>query len=482
MGQNNDVCWTFTNVMADVQDLFVERIEGDRYLFEDEWLPLEVEREEIAVKGRPEPELLEVRRTHHGPIVNEALGADEAEPLALRWLTLDESAFFPGMYDLDTIESGPELVRRLEGHTSPASNLIWADRHGSIGYKLIGRLPIRRGNCPDLPKPGWTGEFEWEGTIPYAELPEVVDPPSGFVVTANNRIVGDDYPHHITSDWLDGYRARRIEQLLRSSDEHDLDDFETMQTDVHSIPGLEAVSRLSRLEPAGQRERNAIERLRSWDGSLNIATTAGTIYQAFLLRLAREVARAAIGDRDLAERWLDRADNGFTPHVTSPWRWHSHLMDLWAEADDELIGRPWDGLVLESLAGALDDLSDRFGPDPDSWRWGEIHEMEFPHPLGEANPLLRRLLNRRIEVGGAQETVCQIAFDPNDPYRAIWAPSWRMVADPTDPDRSRWQMFSGQSGHPASPHYDDLQAAWQAGRTQPMKGEGPWEELELSPR
>jgi len=480
MGQSNDVCWTFTNTMADIEDLFVERIEDERYLFEDEWRPVETVVEEIPVKGSA-PEVLEVRSTHHGPIVNAALGADEAEPLALRWLTLDESAFFAGMYDLDTIDSGPELVRRLGGHTSPASNLIWADRHGSIGYKLIGRLPLRRGNCPDLPKPGWTGEYEWEGTIPYDELPETVDPPSGFVVTANNRVVGDEYPHHITSDWLDGYRARRIEQLLRSGDEHDLDDFRAMQTDVHSIPGLEVVERLSRLEPAGQRERNAIERLRSWDGSLGLETTAGTIYQAFVLRLAREVARAAIGDRDLAERWLDRADNGFTPHVTSPWRWQAHLMALWAEGDDELIGRPWDALVLDSLRGALDDLGDRFGPDPDAWRWGQIHEMEFPHPLGDANPLLRRILNRRLEVGGAQETICQIAFDPNDPYRAIWAPSWRMVADPTDPERSRWQMFTGQSGHPGSPHYDDLQSRWQAGETQPMAGEGPWEELQLTP-
>ncbi len=434
MGQNNDVCWTFTNVMADIEDLFIERVEGETYLFEDEWRPLEQVREEIPVKGRDEPEVLEVRSTHHGPIVNEALGADEAEPLALRWLTLDESAFFAGMYELDEIESGPELVRFLEGHTSPASNLIWADRHGSIGYKLIGRLPLRRGNCPDLPKPGWTGEFEWEGTIPYDELPETVDPPSGFLVTANNRIVGDDYPHHITSDWLDGFRARRIEELLSAGDEHDLDDFEAMQTDVLSIPGLEAVRRLSKLEPAGQRERSALERLRSWDGELDRETVAGTIYQAFLLRLAREVARAAIGDRDLAERWLDRADNGFTPHVTSPWRWHSHLMDLWAEADDELIGRPWDELVLESLSGALDDLGDRFGPDPDGWLWGKVHEMEFPHPLGDANPLLRRLLSRRIEVGGAQETVCQIAFDPNDPYRAIWAPE---LAHGRRPDRPR---------------------------------------------
>jgi penicillin amidase len=480
MGQNNDVCWTFTNVMADVQDLFVERIEGERYLFEGEWRPLSVVREEIAVKGRSEPVAIEVRETHHGPIVNEALGADEAEPLALAWQTLAEPTSFAGMFELLEIGSGRELVAKLEGHTSPASNLIWADR-GSIGYKLIGRLPKRRGGCPDLPKPGWTGEYEWEGTVPYEELPETIDPASGFLVTANNRIVGDEYPHHITSEWLDGFRAKRIEALLKAADDHDIEGFERMQSDDLSLPGLEAASRLGRLAPRGQREISALERLRSWDGRLDRETIAGTIYQAFLLRLGREVARAAIGDRDLCERWLDRADNGFTAHTTSPWRWHSHLMKLWAEGDEELIGRPWEELVLDSLRGALDDLADRFGPDPEGWRWGRVHEMEFPHPLGAANPVLRKLLNRRLRAGGAQETVSQIAYDPNDPYRAVWAPSWRMVADPADPDRSRWQMFTGQSGHPASPHYDDLQVDWLEGRTQPMSGEGPWSELDLVP-
>jgi penicillin G amidase len=481
LGQSNDVCWTFTNVMGDVQDLFVERVEGDSYLFEGEWRPLQIVREEIAVKGRDVPEVLDVRITHHGPLVNAALGADDAEPLALRWTALDRPTAFKGMFELHGIRSGPELVTALEGHTSPPSNLIWADRHGSIGYKLIGSLPLRKGGCPDLPKPGWDGEYEWEGTVPYEDLPAVTDPERGFLVTANNRIVGDSYPHHITSDWLDGFRARRIEQLLRASDEHDIEGFEAMQSDNLSIPGLEAARRLGRLSPRGQREVSALERLRSWDGRLDPDSIAGTIYQAFLLRLAREVARAAIGDRDLCERWLDRADNGFTPHVTSPWRWHSHLMDLWEEGDEELIGRPWDDLVLEAFSGALDDLGDRFGPDPEGWRWGHVHEMEFPHPLGEANPLLRRLLNRSLRAGGAQETVSQIAYDPNDPYKAVWAPSWRMVADPTDPDRSRWQMFTGQSGHPASPHYDDLQDGWLKGRTQPMAGAGPWRELDLIP-
>jgi penicillin G amidase len=480
MGQNNDVAWTITNVMADVQDLFVERIEGDNYLFEDEWRPLQTEREQIRVKGG-EPVELEVRGTHHGPIVNAALGADEGEPLALAWQTLSEPTAFAGIFELLEIGSGRELVAKLEGHTSPASNVIWADRGGSIGYKLIGRLPIRRGGCADLPKPGWTGEFEWEGTVPYEELPEVVDPESGFLVTANNRIVGDEYPHHITSEWLDGFRAKRIEELIEARETHDFESFEAIQNDNYSIPGAEAARRLCRLHPRGQRERSAIERLRSWDGHLDTETIAGTIYQAFLLRLAREVARAAIGDRDLCERWLDRNDNGFTAHSTSPWRWHSHLMSLWAEEDPRLIGRPWEDLVLEALAGALDDLSDRFGPDPQGWRWGRVHEMKFPHPLGDANPLFDRLLNRRLRAGGAQETVSQIAYDPNDPYNAVWAPSWRMIADPTDPDSSRWQMFTGQSGHPASRHYDDLQPDWLLGRTQSMRGEGPWSELELVP-
>jgi penicillin G amidase len=440
-----------------------------------------VRREEIAVRGRDEPEVIEVRCTHHGPVVNNFLGADTTEPLALRWITLDEPTTNQAMFGVLDVSSGEELVELMGTHTTPVSNLVWADRHGSIGYKLVGRLPARSGGCPDLPKPGWTGEFEWEGTIPYAELPEVTDPESGYLVTANNKVAGDGYPHHITSDWLDGYRARRIEQLLEASEEHDLEGFERMQSDVFSIPGAEAARMLARLTPESQREQRAIERLRSWDGRLAPDSVAASIYQAFILRLGREVARAAIGDRDLAERWLDRADNGFLTHVTAPWRWHSHLMRLWAEADDSLVGRHWDDLVLDALRGGLDDLEDRFGDDPDGWRWGKVHEMEFPHALGDANPLFRRLLNRRLRSGGGQETVCQVAYDANDPYRALWAPSWRMVADPRRPDRSRWQMFTGTSGHPGSRHYDDLQVDWLEGRTQPMAGEGPWKELALEP-
>jgi penicillin amidase len=480
-GQNDDVAWTFTNVMADVEDLFVERIDNETYEFQGEQRPLEIIEELITVRGSDQPVRHEVRLTHHGPIVNDALGADDQQPLALRWAALDEPSISRAHVGVLEPRSGPELVDLLAEVTMPVSNLVWADRHGSIGYKMMGRIPKRKGDCPDLPKPGWTGEFEWDGWIPYEELPELIDPDEGFIVTANNRVVDASYPHHITSDWLDGYRAARIEQLIEATDEHDLESFSQMQGDLYSIPGDEVVHRLARLHPTSQREIRAIERLKSWDRVLGPRTIAGTIYQAFLLRLAREFTRAAIGDRDLAERYLDRADNGFIAHVTSPWRWHSHLLALWDEGDEDLIGGSWDELALEALRGALDDLEDRFGADPENWRWGQVHALHFPHALGGAHPAADWLFNRTLHPGGGQETVAQIAYDPNDPYKAIWAPSWRMVADPSAPDRSRWQAFTGQSGHAWSDHYDDLQPRWMAGTMQPMAGEGPWETLVLTP-
>jgi penicillin amidase len=481
MGQNNDVAWTFTNVMADVMDLFIERIDGDTYEFEGEERRLEVFEEEIAVKGRQQPDRLIVRETHHGPVVNEALRADDAEPLALRFSARDFAGITGANVAVLDFGGGSDLVEALEPHAHPVSNLVWADRHGSIGYAAVGRLPIRRGECPDLPKPGWTGEHEWDGWVPYEKMPRVDDPDEAFVVTANNQVVPDDYPHHITSDYLDGYRARRIESLLEARPQHDLESFEAIQTDMFSIPGIETVHRLVRLHPRDQRELSALERLRSWNGDMGPNSIAATIYQSFTLRLGKEVARSAIGDRDLAERWLDRADNGFIAHVTSPWRWQSHLLALWAEGDEELVGRPWDDLVLDALRGAMDDLESGLGPDQEDWRWGRVHPLVFPHALGAANPLLARIFNRRIEVGGGQETVAQVGWDPNDPFTAIWAPCWRMVADPANPDASRWQAFTGESGHPGSSHYDDLQVDWKEGRTQPMAGEPPWQRLTLEP-
>ena len=479
IGQSSHIAWSLTNVMADVEDLFVERVRTAHpghqpaYEFEGEWRDLAVLHERIEVRGRPHPELLEVWETHHGPIVNGSLGG-YGEPLALAWTGLRLPWPARLSVDVGALTSGAELVEGFAEFTMPCMNLVWADSAGNIGYKLIGKLPRRRGGCPDLPKPGWTGEYEWDGYIPAEDLPEIVNPPGGTIVTANNRIAPDDYPHHITSEYLDGYRAARIEQLLAERERHSLEDFQRMQLDVLSIPGAETAQRLTRLRPTGQREIRALERLRSWDHRLDSDSVGATIYQVFTTHFARQVSEAVIGDADEAERWRSKSLLGFTAITSSPWRFHARLLELWEEGDEELVGgRSWDALALESLRSALDDLEGRFGSDSDGWTWGRVHGLRFPHALGQGDTplskLLDRLLSRRVAAGGGQETVCAIGFVPHGgDYTGIWAPSYRLLADLGDPGGSRWQHMTGQSGHPASPHYDDLLDDWLAGRTNPV--------------
>jgi penicillin G amidase len=497
-GQTATTAWGFTNVMADTQDLFVERLnpeDAGLYEFEGEWRQAEVIREEIAVKGRSRPETLDVTVTHHGPIVNAALGAEGEPPLSLAWTGLEYPCITESGYRMVLARDAREIAAATEDHTVPPLNMLYADSEGNIGYQLAGRIPIRRGDCPDLPKPGWTGEYEWEGTIPFQELPRIVNPPDGFIVTANNQIVGDDYPYHITSEWMTGYRAKRIEALLGERERHSLPDFERMQHDFYSYPGIDTVHRLSRLDPRSQRTVRAIERLKSWDGHLDARTIAGTIYHAFTVVFAETVARAAVADETLVERYLNKSGAELFGVVSSPWRFQARMLELWDEGDptwfaspEHPTGRPWDDVALESLEGALDGLEQRFGRDPGEWRWGRVHGVEFAHPFGAANPVFRRIFNRFVETGGASETVTQNGYLATQPFRGIWGPVYRMLADLGDRRRSRWQLTTGQSGHPGSRHYDDLLEGWRDGRTNPcyvdeheLRAAGGVRQLRLDP-
>ena len=482
IGQTPQLAWGFTNAMADVQDLFVERIVEGHYEFEGSLRALTVHREEIRIRGRAEPHVLEVEETHHGPVVTGPLGAEGDEPLALAWTGLREPFYTSLGVEIGAMRSGAEAIERFDEFSVPAMNMVWADSGGNIGYKLIGKLPQRRGDCPDLPKPGWTGEHEWDGYVPYEDLPAVVNPPSGTIVTANNRVAPHDYPHHITSEYLDGYRAARIEQLLAEKERHSLDDFARIQTDLHSIPGRETARRLLELEPRDPREERALELLSGWDHRLDPDSEAASVYKAFVVHFARLVSEAAIGDRDYAERWRSKSLLGFTAMTSSPWRFHAHLLDLWEEADPELVGgNSWDELVREALRSAVDELE---GEHRDR-RWGVVHGLRFPHALGEGrgriSKVLDRFLSRRLPAGGGQETVSQIGFVPHEgDYTGSWAPSYRLLADVGEPARTRWQHMTGQSGHPGSPHYDDLLQPWLEGRSNSI-AQPPVARLALEP-
>ena len=352
------------------------------------------------------------------------------------------------------LESGPELVEALGEHAHPVSNLVWADRHGSIGYKTVGRLPIRRGRLPGpaqarldrRARVGWLGPVRGAARGASTRIAASWSRPT---TGSRPRTI----PHHITSDYLDGYRARRIEELIEAAARaRPRRASRRCRPTCSRFPGWRRPRRLARLRPRDQRERAAIERLRSWDGRMSPDSIAATIYQAFTLRLGREVTRAAIGDRDLSERWLDRADNGFVAHVTSP--------VALAVPPARPMGGGRRGAGRPALGGARPRRAarrprrprvDGSVPTPTDGVGARSTRWSSRTPLGAAPTAARPDFNRRLEVGGGQETVAQVGWDPNDPFTAIWAPCWRMVADPLRPERSRWQAFTGQSGPGGKP-------------------------------
>ena len=251
-GHNQHVAWGFTNGFSDVQDLYIERLRhnGDlvEYEFKGEWLEAEVIREEIKIKGQP-PVFEEVISTHHGPIIN-SLASDFCgeTPLALRWTALEVDGSLQSLYQMNISKNCSEFKEALREWTVPSQNVVYADTYGDIGYILPGKLPIRAKGQGLVPVPGWTGEYEWLGYVPFEELPHISNPEKGFIATANNKVAEDNYPHWIGADYVSGNRAQRIVELIDSQDKMAISDFQKMHLDVVSPYARRVQAVLKKLE------------------------------------------------------------------------------------------------------------------------------------------------------------------------------------------------------------------------------------------
>ena len=468
--------------MADVQDLFVERIVDGHYEFEGSLRPLTVHREEIRVRGRREPHVLEVQETHHGPIVTGPLGAEGDEPLALAWTGLREPFFTSLGVDVGAMETGEEAVERFEEYSVPVMNMVWADTGGNIGYKLVGKLPLRRGDCPDLPKPGWTGEHEWDGYVPYDELPAVVNPPerddrdrqqprrAGRLPPPHHERVPRRLPGGADRAAA-GREGAPLARRLRPHPERPLLDPRGGDRAAAARPGAAPTparpSVPARLGPPARpraaRRRPSTRRSSSTSRAL--------------------VSEAAIGDPGYAERWRSKSLLGFTAMTSSPWRFHAHLLELWEEADPELVGgRAWDELAREALRAAVDEL-DRERRDR---RWGAVHGLRFPHALGEGSRPGSRACSTAscrggFRAGGGQETVSQIGFVAHEgDYTGIVGAVVPAARRRRRAGAHALAAHDRAVGAPGSPHYDDLLEDWLAGGTNPVR-EPPVASLRLEP-
>ncbi|GHO95651.1 peptidase S45 [Reticulibacter mediterranei] len=485
IGHNHYITWGVTNAVSDVEDLYVEKFNPNnphQYEYQGQWEEAQIVKEEIRVKGQNEAVVEEVRITRHGPILTHmpALNSQEQSlelPLALRWTGLEQCRIISATQKLNRATNWQEFLTALHDWDVPPQNFVYADRDGNIGYVMAGAIPTRTQGQTLLPSPGWTGEHEWTGLIPFEELPQSFNPEQHFIVTANNRVVDDNYPYYISNEWLNGYRAQRIRDLLNSKEKLTVDDMAKIQADQYALPALEIVPYILELEATTPTERAAQEILTTWDYVLSPDSIAAALYTTFLRKLERIVLDPLLGDEEnLLHGYLGvgstllATQNGYASR-SKPW-----LIRLLKEQDDSWFAnslilngpKTWKEALSSALQATIEELQDRRGENILRWQYGAIHHMTYNHPLGAVKPL-DAVFNRGPHmVGGDIDTVNMGASLPNRPEVVITVPSYRQIVDLADLTASRSGHAPGQSGHVASKHYDDFIAMWREVQHHPM--------------
>ncbi|HEV2852266.1 MAG TPA: penicillin acylase family protein [Thermoanaerobaculia bacterium] len=471
IGHNRRIAWGITNLCADVQDLYIEKLDNPahprRYQYQNAWRELTVRREQIEVKGKPKV-AYEVWETHHGPIVNGVITELKGSPpMALRWPALGGTRLVDALAALNRAQDWTSFHRALADWETPSVNFVYADVDGHIGYQSTARVPIRApGHQGMVPVPGWDGRFEWQGFIPYEEMPSLLDPPLGFIVTANNKVVGDDYPHFIAYDMADPYRAQRITALLSAGRRFTRESLRAIQAETYGLPAAALRPYLLAVPPAGEREKKALEEVRRWDLRYEPGSAGASVFEAWYWHLLGDV----LGD-ELGEDVLKEYRTVGLSQVPS-------IVGLMARANDPLFddrrtpaAERRDDIVRRSLTHAVAWLSQRYGNDPADWTYGRVHSVTFVHsPLGQSGiaPLERLFNSATFPARGTAFTVDAAMADVNKPFAVVFGTSQRMIVDFADLEASTWVNSTGQNAQLWHRHREDQIPKWQEVESYPM--------------
>ncbi|MFZ5823817.1 MAG: penicillin acylase family protein [Bacillota bacterium] len=474
-GHNDRVAWCITHTGGDAQDLFVERFDPQnpaRYLYKGQWREAQRYEEVIAVRGA-DPVTTTVTVTHHGPVVagDPASGA----AIALQYTATDgENRTGDCLLEMLTVRSAAALDDAMRHWVDPINNLLYADVDGQTGYRIRGRLPVRTRENGWAPVPGWTGEHDWQSSVPYAETPHLANPPAGVIVTANNRVVDESYPHYIGHDFAADHRARRIAELLDQQEDLTPEAMRAIHGDLLSLPARALLSMLDQVRPQSALAQGALALLRQWDGWMAADGVAPTIYSGLRAELTDLLLRPLLGP--LAGEAFRAVAGGGARLIV---RLRPYLT-LWAAADDRTLlpeGATWPDVLTEALERAVRSLQERLGPDLATWQWGRLHQVASAHPLTPLFPEAGPWLNPpAIGVGGDPDTVQAAGFLPATGFRVTGTSVARYLFDLADWERCGWVLPFGVSGHPGSPHFADQSAAWSEHRLLPMRYN--WQRIE----
>lgn len=469
LGHNGHVAWGFTTTHSDTQDLFVERLDpqdSTRYLTPGGAEPFRTRNEVIRIAGQPDLTIT-VRETRHGPVISDVdggTGAPAGHVMALAFTGLvEDDSTAGGLHRLTLARSVAEASVALTLHKAPQQNVVYADTSGATAFMAPALVPIRRKGDGRTPVPGWTGEYDWTGTIPYDELPRALDPPSGRIVNANNRVVGPDYPHHLASEWPDPVRARRIGQMLDRDVTLSVDRAATQQMDAVSLHARALLPVLLPTRPGNEREVQALALLRSWDGTMARDRAEPLIYAWWLRELVRRLTADELGE--LFPAYWDLRAEAVRHMLTEAQGWCDDVSTPTPESCADALSA--------SLATALAAITKRHGNDMSGWSWGLEHKAVLNHRLLGKIPVLGSLFDLSVATDGDVHTVnrgtTRVASN-EAPFSHVHGPGFRAVYDLADLANSRFVIATGQSGNPLSPHWGDFTTLWADGGAVTLAG------------
>jgi penicillin G amidase len=446
-GHNSNIAWGFTLLYADLQDVYVEQTDGNVYKTAQGWQPFLKDHEVIHVRGGSDV-TLDVLRTNHGPVITPLL-PHETRTLALRWTVYDPAAVTLPFYQLDSATNWEQFRTALSNLGGPPQNVVYADTQGNIGYQAAGKIPTRPHGLTGIPITDTN--HEWQGYIPFDQLPSVYNPPGGILATANSRVTPDGYAYPMTLDWGSPYRNERIWKVLASKPKLSAADMLALQNDVYSTLDQELAQRftyaIDHAAHPSHRLRDAADLMRTWDGNVTIPSVAATIVDATRDALWPMMLKPRLGEDWQLYRW---ASSSFAQEQIVTGQARRWLPNEYSNWNDFLAAAVERGM---SALNAPLELK--------SWQYGKAHPVEVEHPLYGGIPWMRGWTGTGVQPqSGDGTTVKQVS--------RIFGPSERLTVDLSDLDKSTLNLVIGQSGDPLSPNYMDQWPYWYRGTTFPL--------------
>lgn len=478
-GYNTSIAWGGTSMMADVQDLRIERVNPanpDQYWHDSRWVDFGLHVENIGVKADfptwlrapREPVKIRVRDSMDGPIVSDVVDALD-QPMALRWVALDpDDASYEAFYRIDYASDWQSFKEAFRGYVAPALNMLYIDKDNHIGSFGVGRIPIRAGGDGRIPEPGWDERYRWTGYIPFQDWPQTFDPSSGYIVSANNKPVNDKYPYFISSHWAPPARAQRISQMLQQEITARLPitiaDFQRTQADTKDLSAMSLLTYMKQVHPANDMQGKVLAILQNWDGTMQRSSPAAAIFSVW----SRYLGKRLYADT-LESYWGKAPQVTVLDQLISNVDYDRILATLtdpsgsWCQAPDgQGVGYTCASITQAALGDTIAELTRSCGSDPSAWHWGDIHYTYYAHTPFSKVPSLAPWFERRISNGGSPNSidVANAMYQESDGYRQTFGPGFRQIMQPgNDGMFHDWIMNStGQSGNMLSKHYADMVA------------------------